>query len=728
MSAAQIGNTSAAGQAPSAPASPPVSPLAVSPPLSKHSQARYDIPTLDGAGKDYTHWKLRARLVFAARGLWGVIDGSDPEPDATTDTANHADWMARDCEAWIQIAMSVQGQCLNAILDAKNVKECWDKLANKLEGKGEGRVAYLMEGLFRGTLSESEPLEPQIETFLAAARNLDSLGFAMNEQVIAFAIIMALPESLHTLKMILCSLKGDDLSINNVTGQIYLDESCRVHASGSTAVTFFAKAAKKRGKADSKDKKKCTHCKRKGHNVSECRKLKQENEAKNSPPPMGQKALPASSAPKKSSARLAAADSDDSDEPVSILTALTAYVCDDDDIVRALRGELSSTKSNFTDLWILDSGASRTMCSRREWFSSFSPLSKPTSVVLGDNGNIPATGVGRIKVKLCTHTKECTFILQDVLYVPDLHGNLLSVGQLAKNGAQVNFLDNICTLRNRQGAILCKVKSHRNLFIMPAATVPKSARVALLHTFPSEGDELLLPEQAFTALTPSVAKAPIGIWHRRLAHLNMDSINHMLRKGLIKGMEISGGPPPPNPCEPCVKGKQPRADISKTTKDRASTVLGRIFSDVCKVSTLSYQGYGYFVTWIDDKSRNVRVSGLREKSEVTRHLKAFVARAELETGARVSVFRTDGGGEYTGADTQRYFEERGIKHEITMPDTPQQNGIAEHMNRTLLDKVRAMLVDAGLPETYWYDALEYAAFIHNLSPTRALENMTPAEA
>src|SRR5258708_1814070 len=70
-------------------------------------------------------------------------------------------------EAWIQIAMSVQGQCLNTILDAKNMKECWDKLATKLEGKGEGRVAYLMEGLFRGALSESEPMEPQIETFLA---------------------------------------------------------------------------------------------------------------------------------------------------------------------------------------------------------------------------------------------------------------------------------------------------------------------------------------------------------------------------------------------------------------------------------------------------------------------------------------------------------------------------------------------------------------------------------
>src|SRR5258708_28666655 len=63
-----------------------------------------------------------------------------------------------------------------------------------------------------------------------------------------------------------------------------------------------------------------------------------------------------------------------------------------------------------------------------------------------------------------------------------------------------------------------------------------------------------------------------------------------------------------------------------------------------------------------------------------------------------------------------------------MPNATQQNGVAECMNCPLLDKVRAMLVDASLPETYWYNALEYAAFIHNLSPIRALENMTPAEA
>jgi LTR polyprotein gag-polypeptide-like protein len=216
----------------------PISPIIASPSLPKHPQARYNIPVLDTAGKDYTHWKLCAQLIFRAQGLWGVIDGSDPEPDATMDATAHTNWMARDCEAWIQIAMSVQGQCLNAILDAKSGKECWDKLAAKLKGKGEGCIAYLMEKVFHGNLSESEPMELQIEKLLATTHNLRSLGFPLNEKVVAFAIITSLPESLSMLKTVLYGTKGADLTIDSITAQIYLNETHHMHASGSSVITF----------------------------------------------------------------------------------------------------------------------------------------------------------------------------------------------------------------------------------------------------------------------------------------------------------------------------------------------------------------------------------------------------------------------------------------------------------------------------------------------------------
>jgi transposase InsO family protein len=178
-----------------------------------------------------------------------------------------------------------------------------------------------------------------------------------------------------------------------------------------------------------------------------------------------------------------------------------------------------------------------------------------------------------------------------------------------------------------------------------------------------------------------------------------------------------------------LKGKQTRAEIQHSTSTRADVILARVFSDICgKLGTRSHHGFEYFATFTDDKSRKVFVAGLHKKSDVLHHLQVFVAHVELETGKSVRVLRTDGGGEYVGNVSMAYLESKGIKSEVTTPDTPQHNGVAERMNRTLLDKVRAMLTEADLPEMYWYDALEYAAFIHNVTPTRALANQTPEEA
>jgi hypothetical protein len=259
--------------------------------------------------------------------------------------------------------------------------------------------------------------------------------------------------------------------------------------------------------------------------------------------------------------------------------------------------------------------------------------------------------------------------------------------------------------------------------------VPETARIARIDTFPVEGDDLPVATETALVTRSSSSKADVDTWHRRLAHLNTDAVMRMVKKGMVKGMEISGSTSRTSPCEPCLKGKQTRTEIHKTTETRADIALGHIFSDVCgKLPTRSHRGFEYFVTFTDDKSRKVFVEGLHLKSDVERHLKAFIVRAELETGQHAKVLRSDGGGEYTGGTLVKYLQEKGIQHEITTPDTPQHNGVAERMNRTLLDKVRAMLIDADLPESYWYDALEYAALLHNVAPTRALGDITPEEA
>ena len=211
----------------------------------------------------------------------------------------------------------------------------------------------------------------------------------------------------------------------------------------------------------------------------------------------------------------------------------------------------------------------------------------------------------------------------------------------------------------------------------------------------------------------SSSKADVDTCHHRLGHLNTDAVVRMVKNSMVKGMEINSKAVLSTPCEPCLKGKQTRAEIQKTTDTRTNTVLGHVFSDVCgKLATRSHRGFEYFMTITDDKSRKVFVTGLHQKSQVARHLKAFIVRTELETSKRLKVLRSDGGGEYTGRELGKYLEEKGIQHEITTPDTPQHNEVAERMNRTLLDKVRVMLLDADLPELYWHDTLEYAAHLH----------------
>jgi transposase InsO family protein len=183
-------------------------------------------------------------------------------------------------------------------------------------------------------------------------------------------------------------------------------------------------------------------------------------------------------------------------------------------------------------------------------------------------------------------------------------------------------------------------------------------------------------------------------------------------------MEVTGTATHSSPCEPCLKGKHARAEIQKATLTCADTVLAWVFSDLCgKFGTHSHHGFEYFTTFTDDKSRKVFVAGLRRKSNVLHHWQALVACVELETGHHVKALHTDGGGEYTGGKMLAFLESKGIQSEVTTPDTPQHNGVAEHMNWTLLDKVCMMLTNADLPKLYWFDTLKYAALFHNVMPT-----------
>ena len=119
---------------------------------------------------------------------------------------------------------------------------------------------------------------------------------------------------------------------------------------------------------------------------------------------------------------------------------------------------------------------------------------------------------------------------------------------------------------------------------------------------------------------------------------------------------------------------------------------------------------------------------IRHKSEVFQKFRDLVKELEKGTGRNVKALRSDRGGEYLSGEFQQYLKRRGIYHQLTTAESPEQNGVAERMNRTLVEKARAMMNATNIPHTFWSEAIANAAYVRNRSPTSALQNMTPFEA
>ena len=114
----------------------------------------------------------------------------------------------------------------------------------------------------------------------------------------------------------------------------------------------------------------------------------------------------------------------------------------------------------------------------------------------------------------------------------------------------------------------------------------------------------------------------------------------------------------------------------------------------------SIGGKRYFVTFIDDYSRCCMVYFMRHKSEVPEKFKEFEALTTVDCGQQISKLRSDNGGEYSSQEFEAYLKSKGIQHELSVAYSPQQNGVAERLNRTLMESARSMLAHAGLPDRY----------------------------
>ncbi|GJU18861.1 ribonuclease H-like domain-containing protein [Tanacetum coccineum] len=237
----------------------------------------------------------------------------------------------------------------------------------------------------------------------------------------------------------------------------------------------------------------------------------------------------------------------------------------------------------------------------------------------------------------------------------------------------------------------------------------------------------IVPKESLTCL---VAKATLDesmLWHRRLGHINFKNINKLVKDNLVRGLPIKRFENDQT-CVACLKGKQHRASCKSKVLNPITKPLFMLHMDLFGptfVSSLMHKKYCLVVT--DDYSRFTWVFFLTTKDETSEILKRFIKEIENLVDKKVKIIRSDNGTEFKNKVMDDFCREKGIKREYSVARTPQQNGVAERRNRTLIEAARTMLADSKLPTIFWAEAVSTACYVQNRVLVVKPHNKTPYE-
>ena len=357
-----------------------------------------------------------------------------------------------------------------------------------------------------------------------------------------------------------------------------------------------------------------------------------------------------------------------------------------------------NTNMELPKEWCIDSGATSHMCCDINCFESIEPI-KNQRVRLANDKLAQIKGKGTAILFSYKKNKLEKFRLENALYVPELKANLISVSKVTAKGKRIMFTNMTATILGEKDEIITTASRKRDLYIVD--TRPEYVGMVC------ENKNTLMD------------------WHYKYGHLNESDLWKLINKNMVNGLpDIRRSKM--NACEICLKGKQAAIPIPKRSEPRKLEILELIHSDVCgPIKQASVGGARYFATFIDDTSRLVHVYILKTKDEVKSAFLKFKALVERQTGKRIKALRTDNGLEYLGKEFTNELENCGIRREFTTPHTPQQNGVAERMNRTLVEMARCMLIQSNLPIHFWAEAVNTASYIRNRCPT--VHGKTPYE-
>ena len=297
-------------------------------------------------------------------------------------------------------------------------------------------------------------------------------------------------------------------------------------------------------------------------------------------------------------------------------------------------------------------------------------------------------------------------VISRVYYVEGLGHNLFSVGQFCDSDLEVAFRKYTCFVRELDGIDLLKGSRGTNLYTISIEEMLKSSPICLLS---------------------KASKTKSWLWHRRLNHLNFGTINNLSRKDLVRGMPRLKYEKD-HLCSACQLGKSKKQTHKPKTINTNLEVLHTLHMDLCgpmRIQTIN--GKKYVLVIVDDYSRFTWVKFLRTKNETPEVIIKLIKQLQVRLDKTVRIIRTDNGTEFVNQQLRNFYESIGITHQKSIPRTPQQNGVVERRNRTLVEAARTMLIFSKAPMFLWAEAIATACFTQNRSLIHPVHEKTPFE-
>ena len=347
------------------------------------------------------------------------------------------------------------------------------------------------------------------------------------------------------------------------------------------------------------------------------------------------------------------------------------------------------------------------MVSEKTAFISYAET--PGRFVTGVGGiKVPILGKGSVATVMCSGSSSQNIILYNCVHIPSDQPNLLSLSRLDRAGGSIRIKSGSIQLFDSTGISICDGKADGRLYT--------------------------LNMHSTSNLTPSTFSSnnPRGRtweeWHKAMGHINVQSLKLMKEKNLVEGMEVIQSPLE-FICEACIQGKQVTKPLPKKSQTLYSEIGELILTDLWGPAQVKGKGgFEYFISFTDAATRFSVVGFLKRKSDAFSQYRRFATHIQTQFNKKIKSIRFDSGMEFLNASMLEFLADQGTTYTTTSPHTSSQNGIAERLNRTILDHSRAMLFDSELPKSLWPYAVSYSIFLKNRSPTRALVNRTPYEA